>query len=129
MLRGAFSLVIVSYFSKSFFVRFDQWKPRKSVILELEGQSYRMDALSKGTNSYEIRRGELRPRLELQKQLTGPFWLNIQGGYRIDYSFDVDELPEGREFFRGFFGEQPFGMRNTLHDALYFNIGISFVTL
>jgi hypothetical protein len=96
---------------------------------ELEGQSYRMDALSKGTNSYEIRRGELRPRLELQKQLSGPFWLNIQGGYRIDYSFDVDELPEGREFFRGFFGEQPFGMRNTLHDALYLNIGISFVTL
>lgn len=96
---------------------------------ELEGQSYRIDALSKGDNSYEIRRGELRPRLELQKQLSGPFWLNVQAGYRIDYSFDVDELPEGREFFRGFFGEQPFGMRNTLDNALYFNIGISFVTL
>ncbi|MBM3425727.1 MAG: hypothetical protein FJX97_01930 [Bacteroidetes bacterium] len=96
---------------------------------ELEGQSYRIDAVSVGNNSYEIRRGELRPRLELQKQLSGPFWLNVQAGYRIDYSFDVDELPEGREFFRGFFGEQPFGMRNTLDNALYFNIGISFVTL
>lgn len=96
---------------------------------ELEGQSYRIDALSKGDNSFEIRRGELRPRLELQKQLSGPLWFNIQAGYRIDYSFDVDELPDGKDFFRGFFGEQPFAMRNTLGTALYFNIGISFVTL
>jgi hypothetical protein len=96
---------------------------------ELEGQSYRIDALSKGDNSYEIRRGELRPRLELQKQLSGPFWFNIQAGYRIDYSFDADELQGGKEFFRGFVGEQPFGMLNSLGPALYFNIGISFVTL
>lgn len=96
---------------------------------ELEGQSYRIDQLSVGTNSYEIRRGELRPRIELQKQLSGPFWLNFQAGYRIDYTFDADELEGGREFFRGFFGEQPFGMVNTLDNAVYFNVGISFVTL
>jgi hypothetical protein len=96
---------------------------------ELEGQSYRIDPLSVGNNSYEIRRGELRPRLELQKQLSGPFWLNIQAGYRIDYSFDADELQGGSEFFRGFVGDQPFGMLNSLGPALYFNIGISFVTL
>lgn len=96
---------------------------------ELEGQSYRIDQLSVGNNSYEIRRGELRPRLELQKQLSGPFWLNFQAGYRIDYSFSVDELEGGREFFRGFFGEQEFGMVNSLGNAAYFNIGISFVTL
>jgi hypothetical protein len=96
---------------------------------ELEGQSYRIDQLSRQKNSYEIRRGELRPRVELQKQLSGPFWLNFQAGYRIDYSFDVDELENGKEFFRGFFGEQPFGMVNTLGNAVYFNLGISFVTL
>jgi len=96
---------------------------------ELEGQSYRIDQLSVGNNSYEIRRGELRPRLELQKQLSGPFWMNIQAGYRIDYTFNVDELEGGREFFRGFFGEQQFGMVNSLGNAVYFNIGISFVTL
>lgn len=96
---------------------------------ELEGQSYRIDQLSVGTNSYEIRRGELRPRIEFQKQLSGPFWMNFQAGYRIDYSFDADELEGGREFFRGFFGEQQFGMINTLGNAVYFNIGISFVTL
>jgi hypothetical protein len=96
---------------------------------ELEGQSYRIDQLSVGNNSYEIRRGELRPRIELQKQLSGPFWMNIQAGYRIDYTFNVDELEDGREFFRGFFGEQQFGMVNTLGNAVYFNIGVSFVTL
>jgi hypothetical protein len=47
----------------------------------------------------------------------------------MDYSFDVDELESGREFFRGFFGEQEFGMVNSLGNAVYFNIGISFVTL
>jgi hypothetical protein len=96
---------------------------------ELEGQSYRIDQLSVGNNSYEIRRGELRPRIELQKQLSGPFWMNFQAGYRIDYTFNADELEDGREFFRGFSGEQQFGMVNTLGNAVYFNIGISFVTL
>jgi hypothetical protein len=105
---------------------------KNSLVLfgyELEGQSYRIDQLSVGDNSYEIRRGELRPRVEFQKQLSGPFWMNFQAGYRIDYTFDADELEGGRDFFRGFFGEQPFGMVNTLGNAVYFNIGISFVTL
>jgi len=105
----------------------------KSALLsfgyELEGQSYRIDQLSVGNNSYEIRRGELRPRIEVQKQLAGPFWVNFQAGYRIDYTFDVDELEGGKEFFRGFFGEQPFGMVNSLGNTVYFNIGVSFVTL
>jgi hypothetical protein len=96
---------------------------------ELEGQSYRINSFSQGNNSYEIRRGELRPRLELQKQLSGPFWINVQAGYRIDYSFNADELEGSREFFRGFVGTQQFGMINNLTNAAYFNIGISFVTL
>ncbi|WP_304517532.1 hypothetical protein [Cecembia rubra] len=96
---------------------------------ELEGQSYRVNEFSINDNSFEIRRGELRPRVELQKQLRGPFWAHFQAGYRIDWSFDADELPGGREFFRGFFGNQEFGMKNTLNNTLYFNIGISFVTL
>lgn len=95
---------------------------------ELEGQSYRVNEFSINNNSFEIRRGELRPRVEFQKQLSGPFWAHFQAGYRIDWSFDADELRGGREFFRGFFGTQEFGMKNTLDNALYFNVGISFVT-
>jgi hypothetical protein len=96
---------------------------------ELEGQTYRINEFSVGNNSYEIRRGELRPRLELQKQLSGPFWMHFQAGYRIDWTFNADELEGSREFFRGFFGTQDYGMINSLSNTVYFNIGISFVTL
>jgi hypothetical protein len=95
---------------------------------ELEGQSYRIDEFSFGNNSFEIRRGELRPRLEFQKQISGPFWAHFQAGYRIDWTFNADELSGSREFFRGFFGTQDFGMINSLGNAAYFNVGISFVT-
>jgi hypothetical protein len=95
---------------------------------ELEGQSYRIQQFSMMGNSFEIRRGELRPRLEYQQQLVGFFWLNVQAGLRIDWSFDADQLPEGKDFFRGFFGEQNFAMRNQIGPTPYFNIGISFVS-
>lgn len=105
----------------------------KSALLlfgyELEGQSYRINEFSVANNSYEIRRGELRPRIELQKQLSGPFWMHFQAGYRIDWTFNADELEGSREFFRGFFGTQEYGMVNNLSNTVYFNLGISFVTL
>jgi hypothetical protein len=96
---------------------------------ELEGQSYRIDQFSAGNNSYEIRRGELRPRIELQRKISGPFWAHFQAGYRMDWTFNADELSGSREFFRGFFGTQDYGMVNNLTNTVYFNIGISFVTL
>lgn len=95
---------------------------------ELEGNSYRIQELSTPANSFEIRRGELKPRVEWQTKLTGFFWLSLQGGVRIDYSYDADNLPQGREFFRGFFGDQPFAMKNSLGTAPYFNVSISFVS-
>jgi len=105
----------------------------KSALLlfgyELEGQSYRINQFSVDNNSYEIRRGELRPRIELQKQVSGPFWAHFQAGYRIDWTFNADELEGSREFFRGFFGTQEYGMINNLSNTVYFNVGISFVTL
>jgi hypothetical protein len=105
---------------------------KESLLLvgyELEGQSYRIDEFSSGNNSYEIRRGELRPRVEFQRQISGPFWAHIQAGYRIDWTYNADELAGSREFFRGFFGTQDYGMVNNLTGAVYFNVGISFVTL
>lgn len=95
---------------------------------ELEGQSYRIDDYSVGNNSFEIRRGELRPRIEFQRKLSGYIWASAQVGYRIDYSYDADELNSCRDFFRGFFGEQEFAMRNNLANTFYFNIGLSFVS-
>lgn len=103
----------------------------KSMFLfgyELEGQSYRIAPLSKVDNSFEIRRGELKPRIEYQRQLKGFFWLSLQAGVRLNYAFDADELPNGKEFFRGFFGNQPFAMKNQLSPAPYGTISINFVS-
>jgi Domain of unknown function (DUF6268) len=103
--------------------------PRSLMLVgyELEGQSYRIDALS-GTDSYEIRRGELRARAEYQRQINGFVWLSAQVGWRYDWSYNMDSLPEGREFFRGFTGKQNYVMLNELGNALYFNIGVHVVS-
>jgi hypothetical protein len=104
----------------------------RSILLagyELEGQSYRIRELSTDQKSLEIRRGELRLRAEYMRQITGFIWLSAQAGLRYDYSFNADFLPEdGKEFFRGFFGTQPFAMLNSLGTPLYFNIGIHLVS-
>lgn len=95
---------------------------------ELEGNSYRISQLSTPAQSFELRRGELKPRVEYQRKLIGYFWLSLQAGVRIDYSYDADFVPDGRDFFRGFFGTQNFAMRNSLGTAPYFNVSISFVS-
>jgi hypothetical protein len=106
------------------------FNPRSLLLAgyELEGQSYRLAELSPPAQSLEIRRGELRLRVEHQRQLKGFVWLSVQAGYRYDYTFDADNLPEGREFFRGFFGDQPLAMRNNLGGALYGQVGIHLVS-
>ena len=106
------------------------FNPRSLLLagFELEGQSHRIAELSTTANSLEIRRGELRLRLEHQRQLKGFIWLSVQAGYRYDWTFDADDLPEGREFFRGFFGDQPFAMLNELGGALYGQVGIHLVS-
>lgn len=111
---------------------------RNSMLLagfELEGQSYRMSgfegavaAAGLAAGSLEIRRGEIRPRLEYMRQLTGYFWLGVQAGYRLNFSYDADLLPNGKEFFRGFFGDQPFAMLNSIGNAPYAQITINFVS-
>jgi len=109
---------------------------RKSLLLagfELEGQSYRLNALSEtlyaaNNGSLEIRRGELRPRLEYMRQLTGYFWLGVQAGYRLNFSYHADQLPSGKEFFRGFVGDQKFAMLNSIGNAPYAQITINFVS-
>ncbi len=96
---------------------------------ELEGQSYRLQGISTDTESIEIRRGELRFRLEYQRQIWGFIWGSFQVGYRHNYSFNADALQnDGKEFFRGFFGDQPYAMLNTLGNTPYINIGIHLVS-
>lgn len=106
------------------------FNPRSLLLAgyELEGQSYRIAGLSTDANSLEIRRGELRLRLDYQRQLKGFIWLSVQAGYRHDWSFNADELAGGNEFFRGLFGDQPFAMLNSLGGAPYGQVGIHLVS-
>lgn len=104
----------------------------RSVLLagyELEGQSYRIRQFSSEERSFEIRRGELRIRAEYLRQLSGFIWFSAQAGFRYDYIFHADFITDnGRDFFRGFFGNQPYAMLNSLGIPLYFNVGIHLVS-
>jgi len=107
------------------------FNPRNLLLVgyELEGQSYRVEQLSTADQSWEIRRGELRARAEYQRQLSGFVWFTAQMGWRYDWSYNVDALGnDGRDFFRGFTGNQTYAMLNQLGSALYFNIGVHLVS-
>ncbi len=108
------------------------WIKKSSLLMfgyELEGGSYHLSGLSFNGNSMELRRGEIRPRIEWNRKLIGFFWLNTQLGSRLNYSFNLDELNEGKEFFRGFFGKQEYGGLSSLGTSFYGLVGISFVSL
>ncbi|MFZ9970662.1 MAG: hypothetical protein ACO3GK_05070 [Bacteroidia bacterium] len=106
------------------------FNPRSMLFMgyELEGNSYRMYRSSVPQNDLEIRRGELRFRFVYERSLKDFIWLSAQVGYRYNYSFDADVLPEGQEFFRGFFGDQPLAMEQSLTNPLYFNISLNLVS-
>ncbi|TKS57436.1 DUF6268 family outer membrane beta-barrel protein [Mesohalobacter halotolerans] len=95
---------------------------------DLEGQSYRIEDYSVDGNSFEIRRGEVRPKIEYQMKLMGYFWLSLQAGYRWNWSYDADQLDGNNDFFRGFFGDQQFAMVNNLDNPFFFNVSINFVS-
>jgi hypothetical protein len=95
---------------------------------DLQGQSYRIDDYSINGNSFEIRRGEARPKLQLQTKVTNFVWASIEAGYRINWSYDADQLEGNNDFFRGFFGDQQFVMINEINNPFYFNISLNFVS-
>jgi len=109
-----------------------RYKVNKSALLlagfDFEGHSYRIEDYSVDGNSFEIRRGEVRPKIEFQTKLVGYFWLSVQAGYRWNWSFDADQLDGNNDFFRGFFGDQQFAMVNNLDNPFFFNVGINFVS-
>lgn len=98
---------------------------------ELEGQSYRLNNtpdvpwLSDNT---ELRRSELRFRLVYERSLYNFIWISAQAGYRVNYLFNIDDLADGRDFYRGFFGDQLYAMENQLTNPVYFNISLNLVS-
>lgn len=111
------------------------FSPRSLATLgfELEGQSYRLenvdsDILVSQTN-LELRRSELRLRLEYQRSLSGFYWIGIQAGLRYNYAFELDSFgSDNREFFRGFFGDQGYLLENSLQHTWFVSVVFSLVS-
>jgi len=109
------------------------FNPRSMLFFgfDLEGTSFRIgnnDELKEPFNDLEIRRSELRFRFKYERQLIGFIWISAKVGYRYDYSFNVDRVKNGEDFFRGFFGDQEYVMENSLTNPLFFNFSINLVS-
>lgn len=107
----------------------------KNLILfgyELDGASHRLNGVTNayGANSIELRRGEIKARIDYQFQVTGFFWASIQVGYRINYAFQVDEV-DGRHDFTRLFGlgvDQDFWLNNGIGNTPYVHFSLNFVS-
>jgi len=98
---------------------------------ELEGSSYRLantPEVSSPFSSHELRRSEVRIRGVYEQSIKGFIWISVQAGLRYNYEFNTDELPNNQEFFRGFFGEQPYAMQNEIGHTFYAMVGIHLVS-
>jgi len=110
------------------------FNPRSMLFFgfDLEGNSYRIGnqggELLAPLNDLELRRGELRFRFKYERQITGFLWLSAKAGYRYDWSFNVDRVPNGEDFFRGFFGDDAYVMENELTNPLFFSFSINLVS-
>lgn len=77
----------------------------------------------------ELRRSEMRWRLQLDHQVWGLLWVQGEIGYRVNWGFHADQVPaDGSDFFRGFWGKQPHAMRNDLGNPVYGQISIQLRT-
>lgn len=111
MLLAGFELVGTSYLLSNGNTNF----PENDADGMIDG--YSRDAL-------ELRRSEIRLRLDFQKALTSFIWVSAQAGYILNYRFDVDS----GNFFRGFFGDQPYVMQNSVSGAPYFQVTLNLVS-
>ncbi|MCB0736861.1 MAG: hypothetical protein KDC92_05050 [Bacteroidetes bacterium] len=110
---------------------------KRSILMagfELEGNSYRLGNqstfLSEPLDDVELRRSEIRARMMYQRQLVGFVWFAAELGYRINYSYNVDDIPEGKDFTRlfGIVSDAPYVMENTIGNPVYFNISLNLVS-
>lgn len=73
----------------------------------------------------ELRRSEIRTGVIYQRQIAGFFWLYAETGYRINYSFELDE---GGDFLRFFGNDKPYFIENDLANQMYFTVGITYTS-
>ncbi|WKK80682.1 DUF6268 family outer membrane beta-barrel protein [Marivirga arenosa] len=74
-------------------------------------------------NSVELRRSEIRAGLTYSRGLNDFIWVSGQAGYRVNYSFELDE----GEFYRGFNGDD-YLQENSLSNTWYIQFSLSLVS-
>ena len=97
----------------------------------VEGATYRLSNFNAtpGTqvinpeNNVELRRSEIRLGLSYQRGINDFVWIGAQAGYRINYSYDVDQ----GDFYRGFDSEN-FFMLNGLTNTPFAQVTVSLVS-
>ncbi|MCC5945570.1 MAG: hypothetical protein JJT94_11600 [Bernardetiaceae bacterium] len=92
---------------------------------ELEGQSYLIQTPDAADGSIfmnqdlELRKSEIRFRLNYDKSITDFIWFNVQGGVRIAYRYDLDA---------GAAPSEPTLLRNDVGLPFYFRFGINLMS-
>ena len=86
---------------------------------EIEGNAYYLGNKS-GADLY-LRRGELKPRIVFEKQISGFVWFSAQAGLRYNWRFNAFNSQNPTTDQKPLFD-------NTLGNSLYLNIGINLVS-
>jgi hypothetical protein len=86
---------------------------------------FNMNTVGLPATDFELRRSEIRAGLSYSRQLSGFFWMSVEAGYRINYSYNVDQ---GGDFTRLFGSEEPYFFENDLANTAYFTVGLSYVS-
>lgn len=111
-----------------------RWNSRTLVMMgyQVEGATYRLSNfgqltdssnLSRDFNEIELRRSEIRLGVTFNKGINDFIWIGAQAGYRINYSFNLDD----GEFYRGFDSDGYFA-ENELANTFYAQFTISMVS-
>lgn len=86
---------------------------------ELEGNQYLLPGALNGNDLF-LQRGEIKPRLQWEKQLKNFIWLSSQAGARINGRFNFADKYNAKDADDVF--------RTSLRTALYFNISLNLVS-
>lgn len=111
LLMGGFNVIGATYALNDWTENADSYAPQVNELIAAQ--------------AVELRRSEIRTGLIYQRQISGFFWLYAETGYRINYSFDLDE---GGDFLRFFGNDKPYFIENELANQMYFTVGIAYTS-
>jgi Domain of unknown function (DUF6268) len=97
------------------------FSPTSYILLgyEIEGNAYYLGNVN--GSELHLRRGELKPRITFEKQLSGFIWVSAQAGLRYNWRFNAFNSQNPTK-------DQTPRFENTLGNPLYFNVSINLVS-